>query len=58
LFEFMNGIAIGGQFIVAVKNGNGVFLHPFNKSFPVLNKYFRIKWQVFHADFLEVAIYG
>jgi hypothetical protein len=34
----MQSISIHGQFIIAVKNGNGIWFHFSNKPFPVVNK--------------------
>jgi hypothetical protein len=38
----MQRISIHWQFIIAVKNGDGIFFHFCNESFPVVNKNFGI----------------
>jgi hypothetical protein len=34
----MQRIAVGGKFIVTVKNSDGIFIHFIREPFPVLNK--------------------
>jgi hypothetical protein len=44
----MQCICIHRQFIIAVKNGNGIGRHFFNKPLAVLDKYLRVQGKVFH----------
>jgi PHP family Zn ribbon phosphoesterase len=48
LLKPVDCIPIHWQFIIAVKNGNGIFFHLLYKTLAVLYKNFGIEWQILH----------
>jgi hypothetical protein len=56
LFEPVRGVAIGWQFIVTIKYGNGIFIHTGYKALTVLDKNGRIERQIFHVVMLKIEI--
>jgi hypothetical protein len=50
----IDGIAIHRHFIIADKDGDGVFLHPADEPFTVIYKYPGVEWKVFHDVVLKL----